>query len=262
VIFTLGILLAACQPAPESISYQTGVQLQAQFDIPEMVEGSPPSHETMDYLIYLPEGYGEDPDKLWPMIFFLHGSGSDTYDSAFVMSYGLPEVLHNNDQPEEFPFVVVSPQVFPGTAWWSGDVLSILHALIDEVTSQYQIDTQRIYLTGLSAGGYGSWYMASAYPNQFAAVISLSGSGFGNVLPQPEQLCQVAETPLWAIHGAQDLISDPFASKVFVTSLQAECDPVEVKWTLYPDYGHFETYEKAYRDPELYQWLLEHSLEE
>ncbi len=169
LIFTLVILLAACQSAPEAVDYQTGVHLQAEFDIPDMVEGSPPSNDSMDYLIYLPDGYGEDPEKVWPMIFFLHGSGSDTNDSAYVMSYGLPEVLHNNDQPEEFPFVVVSPQLFPGTTWWTADHLSILHALIEEVVTLYKIDTSRIYLTGLSMGGYGSWHLASAYPDQFAA---------------------------------------------------------------------------------------------
>jgi predicted peptidase len=262
LIVTLAILLAACQSAPEAVKYQTGVHLQAQFDIPDLVEGSPPSHDVMNYLIYLPEGYGEDPEQLWPMIFFLHGSGSETNDSAYVMSYGLPEVLHNNDQPEDFPFVVVSPQLFPGTTWWANDHLSILHALIDEVSKQYQINTSRIFLTGLSMGGFGSWHLASAYPDKFAAVISLSGSGFGNRLPQPDELCRVAETPLWGIHGEKDLISDPLSAKLMVISLEAECDPVEVKWTLYPDSGHFETYEQAYRDPELYEWLLEHSLEQ
>jgi predicted peptidase len=212
----------------------------------------------MGYLLYLPKGYGVEPDRLWPLIFFLHGAGGGDNASQFVMTYGLPEVLYAGDQPEEFPFIVVSPQAFPDTSWWMGNTLDILKALVDDVSNLYQVDKTRIYLTGLSMGGYGSWHLVSAYPNSFAAVVSVSGSGFGNIVPEMETLCALANTPLWAIHGAKDLISDPLASKMFTVSLDSECQSKEVIWTLYPDTGHGETFERAYRDPELYTWLLEH----
>lgn len=257
-IWALLFLVTACQSTPQAPSLLTGVHLQARFDIPGMVEGRVASHSEMDYLLYLPEGYRQDPDKLWPMIFFLHGAGSSVNDSAFMMSYGLPEVLYKGEQPEDFSFIVVSPQAFPNTPWWEGDTLAILNALLDEAINTYQVDPDRVYLTGLSMGGYGSWFLATAYPDRFAAMASIAGSGYRTTsIPGPETLCQLKDIPVWVIHGAQDDISDPFVNKVYMLSL-AECGG-EVEWTLYPDAGHGETYRRAYREPELYTWMLEHS---
>ena len=196
------------------------------------------------------------------MIFFLHGSGSGTNDSVFVINQGLPEVLFQKEQPDDFPFVVISPQAFDGTPWWVGVTPEVLLELMDEVAKIYQIDTQRIYLTGLSMGGYGSWLMAAAYPERFAAMVSAAGTGYGNINPTIEQLCKVGKTPLWAFHGAQDVISDPVGAKMYIVQLQTECENTEeIKWTLYPEEGHLGTYQRAYRDPKLYTWLLQHSLE-
>jgi predicted peptidase len=251
------LALAACGSTPEPPPPQTGVHLQARFETPELVEGQAPSHSGMDYLIYLPEGYGRDRDKQWPLIFFLHGAGGGQNDSKFMMSFGLPEVLYKGDQPEDFPFIVVSPQAFPNVPWWEGDTLAILNALLAEVMETYQVDPSRVYLTGLSMGGYGSWWLATAYPERFAAMASVSGSGYRTPLPPgPETLCRMKDIPVWAIHGANDLISDASANKLQVLAL-LDCGG-EVEWTLYPDAGHGETYARAYRDPALYDWLLEH----
>jgi len=265
LIFSFALLVASCVPSAVSdpqITYQTEVHLQAEYKLPsELVVDAPDTH--MKYLVWLPEGYGEDPEKLWPMIFFLHGSGAGSNDSVFVIGQGLPEVLYKGDQPEAFPFVVISPQAFEDTAWWNGVTPDVLLGLLDEVAALYQIDTQRIYLTGLSMGGYGSWLMAAAYPERFAAMASAAGTGYGNINPTIEQLCKVGQTPLWAFHGAQDVISDPVGAKMYIINLQSECENIqEVRWTLYPDEGHLGTYQKAYRDPELYAWFLEHVLEE
>jgi predicted peptidase len=248
----------ACGSTQESRPFQTGVHLQAKFQIPDPIDGQEPSHTEMDYLLHLPEGYGQDPDTQWPLILFLHGAGSQENDSKFVMSYGLPEALYRGEQPDNFPFVVVSPQAFPNVPWWEGDTLAILNALLDEVINTYQIDPARVYATGLSMGGYGSWFLATTYPERFAAMASVSGSGYRTPLtPKPEMICRLRDVPVWAIHGAGDLISDPLANKMVVATL-AECGG-EVEWTLYPDAGHGETYARAYRDPALYDWLLEHS---
>jgi predicted peptidase len=259
----LVVLLAvavACGSAPEAPPPQTGVHLQARFEIPESLEEQPPSHPGMDYLVWLPEGYGQDPEVQWPLIFFLHGAGSDVNDSKFVMSYGLPEVLYSGDQPQDFPFVVVSPQAFPGVPWWEGDTVTILNALLDEVVATYQVDPNRVYLTGLSMGGYGSWWLATAYPDRFAAMVSVSGSGYRTATaPEAEVVCKMRDLPVWAIHGERDMISDPMANKIQLLTLGA-CGG-EVEWTLYPDAGHGEAYARAYRDPALYTWLLEHSRE-
>ncbi len=258
--FVAIFLLTACQPAvEESPALLTEVHLQAKFALPDLLEGVEPSHDEMEYLLYLPKGYGEDPDKKWPMIFFLHGSGNGEYDSQFVMSSGLPEVLYSGDQPDPFPFIVISPQAYENTPWWVGDTLQILNALLDEVINTYQVDADRVYLTGLSMGGYGTWFMATNYPDRFAATASISGSGYRTAyLPEAEYLCQMEDIPLWAFHGAQDQISIPEASKMFIDAFETECNS-DVKWTLYPDVGHMGAFVRAYRDPELYEWMLSHS---
>lgn len=251
-------LVTACKSTPQAPALLTGVHLQAKFEIPATIEGQAPSHTEMNYLLYLPETYGQDPDKRWPMIFFLHGAGYGNNDSQFMMSFGLPEVLYKGEQPQDFPFVVVSPQAFPNVPWWEGDTLAILNVLLDEVINTYQVDPNRVYLTGLSMGGYGSWFLATTYSDRFAAMISVAGSGYRTTsVPALEVLCRLKDVPVWAIHGAQDQISDPVANKMVVLAL-ADCGG-EVKWTLYPDAGHGETYARAYRDPELYTWMLEHS---
>ncbi len=133
--------------------------------------------------------------------------------------------------------------------------------MLDEVVDTYEVDPARVYLTGLSMGGYGSWWLATAYPDRFAAVVSVSGSGYRTPsAPEEETVCRLRDVPVWAIHGAEDMISDPMANKIQVLTLAA-CGG-EVEWTLYPDEGHGGAYARAYRDPELYTWLLEHSTEQ
>ena len=237
----------------------TGVHLQASLDLSRGLDGKRASHDQMDYLLYLPDGYHRDPYREWPFILFLHGAGDQDNDSGFLMSYGLPGVLYLQEQPEEFPFVVVSPQAFPDTPWWSGDTLVVLNALIDEVITKYRIDETRIYLTGLSMGGYGSWFLASAYPERFAAMVSISGSGYRMPLPPDEELiCKLDSVPVWGIHGANDVVSAPEASEFQIRFLESVCGG-EVKWTLYNDESHLSAFERAYRDPDLYSWLLDYS---
>ncbi len=237
----------------------TGVHLQAAFQMPEMLGGTATVHDELRYLVYLPEGYGDDPEREWPLIFFLHGSGDEDYDSTFVLSFGLPAVLLAGEQPEDFPFVVISPQASPGETWWSPGMIPALAALLDEVAETYRVDTDRVYLTGLSMGGYGSWWLATAYPERFAAMVSISGSGYRTLtVPEPETLCRLADLPIRAIHGAQDRISEARASQMNVVALEQQCS-ADVEWELYEDEGHIGAYERAYRDPALYEWMLEHS---
>jgi len=261
-IVTLSLLVTACGSSEQAAAslHPTGVHLQAVYEIPKTLEGQPSLHEQMAYLVWFPEGYGQDPDKKWPLIYFLHGSGAAEYDSTFVMSFGLPEVLLVGDEPEDFPFVVISPQAFSSIAWWEGQTPQVLNALLADVIERYQIDDRRVYLTGLSMGGYGSWFQARDYPDTFAAMISISGSGFRTSLPPgPEELCAMGNLPVWIIHGQLDQISAPSAAEYYAQGYERFCD-AELVFTLYPDVGHLGAYQRAYRDPALYAWLLGHEL--
>ena len=242
------VTMAACTPAAE---VTTGQHLQGTF--------AHESGQEMRYLVWLPDGYGDDRDRRYPLIYFLHGSGDDDYDSTFVTSFGLPAVLALGEQPEDFEFVVVSPQAEPETTWFSGNQPKVVDALLQEVLDTYLVDPDRVYLTGLSMGGFGSWHIASEFPQRYAAMASLSGSGYQQAAPPPAGFsCRLKEVPVWVIHGEQDMIAQYDAVRAQVEGWEELCDG-EVKWTTYPDQGHFGAYEIAYRDPALYEWMLSHS---
>lgn len=244
----LAMALVACAPAQEVPTEQ---HLQGTFQHP--------SGQEMRYMVWLPDGYGDDRARRYPLIYFLHGSGDEDYDSSFVASFGLPAVLALGDQPEDFDFVVISPQAEPGTTWYAGDQPEVVDDLLEQMLGTYLVDPDRIYLTGLSMGGFGAWHIASLYPDRYAAMASLSGSGYQQAgPPDADFACRLTGVPVWAIHGERDTIADYEVVRSQVESWEELCDS-EVKWTSYPDEGHFGAYEVTYRDPEFYDWLLEHS---
>lgn len=259
VLAALAIATVACGQAPQASEIRTGAQLQGAFAAPAELQGVTLVAESMRYLVWLPDGYGEDRDRQWPLIVFLHGSGDTDYNAPWVQSFGLPAVLHAGAQPDNFDFVVLSPQAAGGSAWWTGNTVDVLDALVDEITRTYLIDENRVYLTGLSMGGYGSWFLGMAHHDRFAAMASLSGSGWRQPVLPPGDVCAMAGLPIRAIHGARDLISDPPPNQAIVALYESVCE-TDVFFEIYPDAGHFETYEQAYRDPELYEWLLDHEL--
>ncbi|MCX5638501.1 MAG: alpha/beta hydrolase-fold protein, partial [Planctomycetota bacterium] len=114
------------------------------------------------YLLFLPEGYGQKKQH-WPMILFLHGAGERGSDLNLVKKHGPPKIVEGQ---KDFPFIVVSPQC-PAGDWWT-DKNEVLINLLDDVVARYDVDAERIYLTGLSMGGFGTWTLASAYPDRFA----------------------------------------------------------------------------------------------
>ncbi len=246
--WVLALVLAACVSAGQAVPTQELLQGQFEDD----------SGNKMRYLVWLPDGYGDDRSRSYPLIYFLHGSGDDDYDAAFVATYGLPAVLAQGEQPSPFDFVVVAPQAEPGTTWYQGDQPAVVDALLAEMLDTYLIDEDRVYLTGLSMGGYGSWHIATRYPHRYAAMASLSGSGYqSRDLPPADFACALASVPVWGIHGQQDQIAQYAPVKAHVDGWENLCDE-RIKWTGYPNEGHFSTYEIAYRDSALYEWFLRH----
>ncbi len=250
LLVSLALVAPACQGERVQV-VPTEQHLQAEYQ--------DESGDSLRYLVWLPAGYGVDREKLHPMIVFLHGSGSETYNSEFVISSGLPAVLALGEQPENFDFVVISPQAEPGTFWLTDGQLEVVDAIVQEALDTYLVDESRVYLTGLSMGGYGAWHLASLYSNRYAAMSSLSGSGYQlPFTPPPEYSCPLRQMGVAAYHGEQDLISEYRGIALQVSAWESQCGG-RVEWTVYPDAGHIETYERAYRDPALYEWMLEHS---
>ena len=137
-------------------------------------------HIRLDYLLHLPGGYEASPDRTWPLILFLHGAGERGSDLNLVMKHGIAKVA---GERADFPFITVSPQC-PENTWWA-DHRQALTALLDHVAGAYRVDLDRVYLTGLSMGGYGTWTLAASEPQRFAARSSIIALWirFGRVLP-------------------------------------------------------------------------------
>lgn len=114
----------------------------------------------LNYLLYLPKDTRATPQAKWPLILFLHGAGERGDNLNLVKKEGLPKIV---DQREDFPFIVVSPQC-PSSSWWS-DETDALNALLDNIVTTYAVDLNRIYVTGLSMGGYGTWRLALEHPD-------------------------------------------------------------------------------------------------
>jgi predicted peptidase len=206
----------------------------------------------LDYLLHLPETYDSKGEKRWPMILFLHGAGERGTNIWKVATHG-PAMLATNNFP--MPFIVVSPQCKEGRIW-SNDVLL---ALLDHVTSKHKVDTKRIYLTGLSMGGYGTWNLGLAHPERFAAIVPICGGGdiIGPLLSSREKANDLKTLGIWAFHGGKDSVVPLSESERMVEAVK-KAGVQEVKFTIYPEAGH-NSWTETYNNPELYKWFLQHS---
>jgi predicted peptidase len=203
---------------------------------------------TVSYLLFLPQSYGKD-DKRYPLILFLHGAGETGKDLEKVKKHGPPKIVENK---KDFPFIVVSPQS-PGGGW----NVENLDALLTDVLAHYQVDPDRVYLTGLSMGGGGTWNLAAAHPERFAAIVPICGAikQFNDENKLKEFAAKIKDLPTWVFHGAKDKSVPLARSEMMVKALKdAGAEP---KFTIYPEAGH-DSWTEAYNTPELYTWLLEH----
>ncbi|HEX4205290.1 MAG TPA: PHB depolymerase family esterase [Ktedonobacteraceae bacterium] len=214
------------------------------------------------YLLYLPGDY--DAAQSWPLVLSLHGSGERGDDLDLVKLHGIPRLIHQGyeipwtsqrnlpthrgipwllHQGHEFPCIVVAPQC-PAKLRWEPDVLI---QLIDHVAHDYALDAERIYVTGLSMGGEGTWNLAVNYPDRFAAIVPICGHSY------PEQARKIKHLPTWVFHGAKDQVVPLKASEDMVKALEANSGMVQ--FTVYPETGH-DAWTETYANPELYRWLF------
>ena len=152
----------------------------------------------LDYLLFLPKGYDAKAEKRWPLILFLHGAGERGTNVWKVAMHGPPKNVATHP---DFP-VYRRLAAVPGKPVWSKDVLL---GLLDEITANYAVDTNRIYLTGLSMGGYGTWDLGLAHPEKFAAIVPICGGGqtLSVLLSSPDKGPALKTLGVWAFHGAK-----------------------------------------------------------
>ena len=202
----------------------------------------------LNYLLYLPDGYDQDTDRQWPLILFLHGAGERGDDVQMLKVTGLPKTLEET----AIPFVVVSPQCPVQESWY--DHVDAVDLLLKQIIADYRVDPGRVYLTGLSMGGFGSWRLGTLWPERFAAVVPICGGGHW-AYGFPERVCDMKDTPTWVFHGAKDDTVPLQMSQELVDTLKA-CGG-NVKFTIYPEADH-DSWTETYNNPEVYDWLLSH----
>ena len=196
---------------------------------------------TCKYLLFLPEDYGKKTGG-WPLIMFLHGAGERGSDIEKVKIHGLPKIVAKQ---KDFPFIVVSPQC-PQEKWWPDEV-ELLINLLDDIVNKYDVDKKRIYLTGLSMGGYGTWHLACVYPDRFAAIAPICGGG------EPLLAARLKNIPVWAFHGAKDPVVPVKNSQEMVNAVKS-CGG-NAKLTVYPKAQH-DSWTRTYDNKKLYEWFL------
>lgn len=195
----------------------------------------------LHYLLFLPKGYdASDKTKQWPLMLFLHGSGERGENLELVKMHGPPKIV---EAKPDFEFIVVSPQCPKESRWQADELLQ----LIDQVSKAHAVDPNRLYVTGLSMGGSGTWQLAAAQPQRFAAIAPICGRADLDSAPQIKHL------PIWVFHGAKDSATSVEHNKAIVAALKAAGG--EPKFTLYPDAGH-DSWTETYNNPEFYAWLL------
>jgi pimeloyl-ACP methyl ester carboxylesterase len=196
--------------------------------------------QQMNYLLALPEGYEKDTTVSWPLVIFLHGSGERGNDREKGKKNGPPKLV---DQGKKFPFILVSPQAGPEAAWDA----ETLYRMEQYLKKEYRVNNDKVYLTGLSMGGYGTWDLAMKHPEEFAAIAPICGGGDASTA------WKLRNIPIWCFHGAKDNVVPLAASENMVKA--AKEYNTKVKFTVYPNANH-NSWEAAYNNDSLYTWLL------
>jgi predicted peptidase len=199
---------------------------------------------SLNYLFYLPEDYKDDKEKKWPMILFLHGKGERGDDLELVKIHGIPKIVNSK---KDFSFIAVSPQCPIEFVWRDKEMLIALESLLLKLVKNFRIDKSRVYATGLSMGGRGTWAIAAYRPDLFAAAAPICGGG------DSETASRLTKLPFWVFQGALDTVHYPEESEIMIKALKNKGG--EVRYTLYPELHH-DSWTITYDNPELYKWFL------
>ncbi len=200
---------------------------------------------SLNYLLFMPSNTAAQEQGKFPLILSLHGIGERGNDLLRLKRDGLAKRL---DGDAAFPFIVISPQCPLSTEWYYDRTDTLLIKLLDEAVARYPIDTKRIYLTGYSMGGIGTWDLAMRNPQRFAALLPIAARAEGGL-----NICVLKDVPAWAFHGAKDDVVDLFKAESLINTLR-NCSG-NVQFTVYPDAGH-DAWTRTYNNAEVYTWLL------
>ena len=243
------------------------------------------SNTEREYWLYLPQGYNDSNEEKWPVIMFLHGGGERGEDINKVLKHGPIMEVYNG---RELPFIIIAPQMpsmpideqraarerrtpsvktgrksmlrtvigvenkfgplGPPHGW--NEIEKDLIMILDNTLKNYRADSNRMYLTGLSYGGFGTWYMAIHHPDRWAAVAPICGAG------DNYQVHKIGKTPVWLFQGGRDNVVPPEISLKTADILDAAGGNVRV--TVHEDLSH-DCWTRVYSGEDIYNWFLSHS---
>jgi predicted peptidase len=246
----LAILLAAATLAG-TVSSASAADRNPDRQTAKVFKYKKVTHAKVKYLLFIPQGYDQKAEKRWPLLLFLHGSGERGTNVWKVATHGPPKIVGHDPN---FPFIVVSPQCPEGEIWSTEQLLGLL----DDVMKKFKVDAGRVYLTGLSMGGYGTWDLGLSHPERFAAIVPICGGGqlITILLAQGAKGQALRSLGVWAFHGGKDPVVPTQESQRMIDMLK-KVGVQDVKLTVYPEAGH-DSWTEAYNDPKLYEWLLSH----
>ncbi len=208
--------------------------------------------EEQPAVVYVPADY--DAGREWPLVVFLHGMGERGDDGQRQAEVGIGKAIRQN--PERFPCLVVMPQCSGSTTWTSSKNRSgapaskHIDAAIEHVMERYSVDEDRVSLTGLSMGGYGTFSYGAQNIERFSALMPICGGG------DPDNAAVLAKRPMWVFHGGADPVVNPQQSRRMLEAVRDAGG--DVQYTEYPGVGH-NSWDNAYGTKEAIDWLLAQS---
>ncbi len=200
----------------------------------------------LPYQLFVPE---VNPGRKYPLVLFLHGAGERGDNNTSQLKHGARVFITPENQAKH-PCFVIAPQC-PKEQWWSGQNLKNAIATVDKFAKDPRIDTKRLYITGLSMGGFGTWSALAQRPKLFAAAIPICGGG------NPASAKLFKHVPIRTFHGDADKVVTPDKSQAMIDALEKE-EAKDAKLTMYPNVKH-DSWTQTYKNPEVMTWLFSQS---
>ena len=259
VLVATGVILSlSASNAQETTSDPRPARILAMTKVYEPREYVSTSKVSLRYRMLKPLGY--QPGKKYPLVLFLHGAGERGDDNQVTLVHAASDFA-DEQRRKQYPCYVVIPQCPEQKKWsevdWSKDSselpkepsssMQAIKELLDEMVDSAGVDPNRMYITGLSMGGYGTWDAIARYPDFFAAAAPVCGGG------DPATVKTFAKLPIWCFHGANDSVVKVIRSQEMVNALKAVGSSVQ--YTEYPGVEH-DSWTATYSNPALYEWMF------
>jgi predicted peptidase len=211
-------------------------------------------NESLRYLLFVPAHY--DRGKKYPLVLWFHGGGARGDNPKTILSWGDkhgPLYLARPDNQSDHPCFVLAPQCPAGKLWADPmsdqplDQLRLVLELLDSIEKEFSIDAKRLYVIGISMGGYATWDIIARRPNRFEAAVPICGGG------NPAKAPRLVNTAIWAFHGEKDDLVKVEESRMMIAAIERAGG--KPKYTEYRGVGH-SAWEEAFNEPGFLEWMF------